>query len=920
MPTITVTTTADNGLGSLRNAIATASAGDTIAFDPSLAGQTITLTSGQITVAPGKNLTIDGAAAAGLTISGNNASRIFFLDSNVSLITSTTIRNLTLSNAYTSDRGGAIISENKGSLVVDNVSFLNNTADIGGSAIYSLWETNLTVTNSTFKGNVSIAANDERGSTIAFVSPGIFNVSNSLFENNRGINGGAINSLNGKLTISNSRFINNDTTAASYAAFDPNGNNFLRGYGGAVYTDRASSTSETAGTIQITGSTFENNRAKAEGGAAYLFTAAGQDNVILADSLFRNNSVVPLPGGNNGNGGAVNILSNGANRGVDIRNTTFAANSATNQGGALWLFDSPTTITNSTFSANKAGGAPTPTYNQVGGGIVAYGPALNIVNTTFADNTAAWVGGALSTGNGTPVTFTNTLFSNNAAYSGFGIQQHAAGDTLINGGGNLQTAVANGETVVPGILVGDPRLNPLQFVNGDLVHTLQPGSAAIDAGVATSSTLDQTGAVRPQDGDFNGTSIPDIGAVEVAGTPLPEIAIQDGATSILDGATTPINLGNVLVGATLTKTFTLFNQGTAALTLSAPTLPAGFSLVSTLPASLAAGTSTSVVISVDTSAPGIFSGSFSVVNNDSDENPFDFAIAARVKAANTAPTVNAAAPDQVTTADSLFQYTLAGSAFVDVDSDPLTLSATLSGGAPLPSWLTFNSTTGTFSGTPAAGNVGTISLDITANDGFGGTVTDTFVLQINPAPIPPINGTNESETLVGTAGSDRIFGFGGQDLIYGDLGNDEIWGGEGQDRLWGQGGNDIIHGELGNDQIYGDEGNDQLFGDEGDDQLFGGTGNDTLIGGVGNDVLRGDAGADTFVLASGQGVDVIRDFKLGEDFIGLTNGLTFGQLSITQRSSQTLITDTSTSQLLARLDGVNAAALIAQSGTAFVIV
>ena len=44
--TLTVTTTADSGPGSLRAAIAAASDGDTIQFDAALNGQTITLTSG----------------------------------------------------------------------------------------------------------------------------------------------------------------------------------------------------------------------------------------------------------------------------------------------------------------------------------------------------------------------------------------------------------------------------------------------------------------------------------------------------------------------------------------------------------------------------------------------------------------------------------------------------------------------------------------------------------------------------------------------------------------------------------------------------------------------------------------------------------------------------------------------------------
>ena len=79
LATIVVSNNSDSGPGSLRAAVASAVAGDTITFAPGLAGQTITLTSGQIDIPPAKNITIDGAAAAGLTISGNNASRAFFV-------------------------------------------------------------------------------------------------------------------------------------------------------------------------------------------------------------------------------------------------------------------------------------------------------------------------------------------------------------------------------------------------------------------------------------------------------------------------------------------------------------------------------------------------------------------------------------------------------------------------------------------------------------------------------------------------------------------------------------------------------------------------------------------------------------------------------------------------------------------------
>ncbi|MDB9448080.1 choice-of-anchor I domain-containing protein [Anabaena sp. CS-542/02] len=64
--------------------------------------------------------------------------------------------------------------------------------------------------------------------------------------------------------------------------------------------------------------------------------------------------------------------------------------------------------------------------------------------------------------------------------------------------------------------------------------------------------------------------------------------------------------------------------------------------------------------------------------------------------------------------------------------DFLTYSATLENGEPLPSWLTFNPVTRTFSGTPSNEDVGTFEITVTARDTAGISVGDTFLFSVTP--------------------------------------------------------------------------------------------------------------------------------------------------------------------------------------------
>ncbi|MEO8411050.1 MAG: putative Ig domain-containing protein, partial [Propionivibrio sp.] len=148
---------------------------------------------------------------------------------------------------------------------------------------------------------------------------------------------------------------------------------------------------------------------------------------------------------------------------------------------------------------------------------------------------------------------------------------------------------------------------------------------------------------------------------------------------------------------------------------------------------------------------------------------------------NDAPVVTHVIGNQTANNDVAFSLTLPADTFTDVDAgDSLTLSLTLSDGSALPSWLGFDATTGTLSGTPASGDAGDLTLRITATDQAGATASQVFALNVIPATVAGVR-------LTGTAGSDTLTGGAGNDTIIGGGGNDTLLGGAGDDRLYGDG-------------------------------------------------------------------------------------------------------------------------------------
>lgn len=103
---------------------------------------------------------------------------------------------------------------------------------------------------------------------------------------------------------------------------------------------------------------------------------------------------------------------------------------------------------------------------------------------------------------------------------------------------------------------------------------------------------------------------------------------------------------------------------------------------------------------------------------------------------NYSPYLKYQIPNQKDTVGHLFNFTIPDSTFFDDDpNSTFTFSAKLSNGAPWPSWLNFNSGTGTFSGVPTQAKVFPLMVTVTAKDTANASASGTFGITIVADPV-----------------------------------------------------------------------------------------------------------------------------------------------------------------------------------------
>ncbi|WP_395375852.1 choice-of-anchor Q domain-containing protein [Marinicella sp. W31] len=197
---------------------------------------------------------------------------------------------------------------------------------------------------------------------------------------------------------------------------------------------------------------------------------------------------------------------------ADILNSTISGNTTDTNGGGVYIERfSKARIINSTISQNKVLLTQGGDIQSGGIGIKSESASLTAKNITVIDN----LGSGITSKEKSRINISNSVIAGNTTTDcDFALIKSDSQN--LN---NLDTDGSCDVLATNHLTVGDPLLGPLAD-NGGLTktHLPQAGSPLVDSGDdVLCEDLDQRGGVRPADGDTDGTTVCDIGAVELGG-------------------------------------------------------------------------------------------------------------------------------------------------------------------------------------------------------------------------------------------------------------------------------------------------------------------------------------------------------------------------------------------------------------------
>ena len=178
---------------------------------------------------------------------------------------------------------------------------------------------------------------------------------------------------------------------------------------------------------KIHASIFIGNKARGQGGGAFLFVYRGK--MEMTETLFENNEITEDFRGDALGGGL--RTGNGTST---IQRCAFINNNASKQGGALWVGENDKSghsnlIQNCTFVENQSEGG-------LAGAVMVGAGSSTIMNTTFWNNTAQTAGALFG---GANYNIQNTIFFDNTSTNEFNQDHQIYREVNItNRGGNIQ--------------------------------------------------------------------------------------------------------------------------------------------------------------------------------------------------------------------------------------------------------------------------------------------------------------------------------------------------------------------------------------------------------------------------------------------------------------------------------------------------